>query len=375
MNMEQINMMMQWVVQQGQVSGSGAGKDSDRDSFQDLMAQKKDQASSNSAADSQKPKDPAAPTQEQDAVQQPQEDGQISDDVRQILAAMQMQPFVAQNLAVTPEVQEGAVLTAVPVQTIAAAQTVPTAAAPEVMTSAQPETMAQAAMQTAQPTVTAEQGQSAAEMTPVQPETQQPLVQTAAANAGQQETADTTAGERPMVQAEQTDGKQMDVVEQEQPVFRNVESVPVKVGENTPTVDMHAPDVKEQLADTVQASLKTVGDKVEIQLQPENLGRITIELTQQGGKLGLVIYADNAKSTSLLAQNMGGLSALLEDRTGQNVTIQVQQQEPEQPQYDGHNRQNQQQQQEQQSKPEQSNAEQSSFLGQLRLGLYPTETI
>ena len=88
----------------------------------------------------------------------------------------------------------------------------------------------------------------------------------------------------------------------------------------------------------------------------------------------MVIFADNAKTTSLLAQHAGNLGALLEDRTGQTVHVQVQQQEPEQPQYDGHNQQNRQQ-QEEQSHPKQSKAEQDSFLGQLRLGLYQLDAV
>ena len=75
-------------------------------------------------------------------------------------------------------------------------------------------------------------------------------------------------------------------------------------------------------------------------LKPEHLGQITIELTQHGDKLGVVIYAENSKTVSLLAQHAGSLGVLMEDRTGQNVNIQVQQQEQQQqPQYDGHNQQ------------------------------------
>ena len=44
MNMEQINMMAQMVMQQGQLSGASSGKDSDS-SFQDMMNQKQDVAS------------------------------------------------------------------------------------------------------------------------------------------------------------------------------------------------------------------------------------------------------------------------------------------------------------------------------------------
>ena len=113
---------------------------------------------------------------------------------------------------------------------------------------------------------------------------------------------------------------------------------------------------------------------MEVQLEPANLGRITIEMVQHDGKLGLVIYAESAKTTSLLAQHAGNLGALLEDRSGQVVQIQVQQQEQQpQPQYDGHNQQNQQQEQEQH--PQQSKAEQDSFLGQLRLGLTQLEAL
>ena len=130
--------------------------------------------------------------------------------------------------------------------------------------------------------------------------------------------------------------------------------------------------MEKQLADTIEANLKTAGDKVEVQLEPENLGRITIEMVQHEGKLGLVIYAENTKTTSLLAQHAGNLCALLEDRSGQIVQVQVQQQE-QQPQYDGHNQQE--QQQEQQQHPQQSKAEQDSFLGQLRLGLTQLESL
>ena len=202
---------------------------------------------------------------------------------------------------------------------------------------------------------------------------QQQGLQDAASHTEQQPTADTAAGQK-LVEANQQDDQPVVMMQQEQPLFRDVETVPVKVGEATPTVDVNAPDMEKQLADTIKANLSTVGDKVRIQLQPENLGHITIELAQHGSKLGLVIYADSAKTTSLLAQHAGNLGALLEDRTGQTVHIQVQQQEPEQPQYDGHNQQNRQQ-QEQQSHPQQSKAEQDSFLGQLRLGLYQLDTI
>lgn len=375
MNMEQINMMMQLMMQRGQVSGSGAGKDSNGDSFQDMMSQKQEAVSSNKT-NSNNQQTQSKPTQN-DKVQQteqtPQENvTEVSDDVRQALTAMLFQPYVVQDVAVQQPAQENVdnmVVSAMPTVDAAVTQTVQTAVA------------AETTVPTAQPTVqvpqqmAAEQAQPTSEVVVPQEGVQQQGLQDAASHTKQQPTADTAAGQK-LVEANQQEQDDQPVVmtQQEQPLFRDVETVPVKVGEATPTVDVNAPDMEKQLADTIKANLSTVGDKVRIQLQPENLGHITIELAQHGSKLGLVIYADSAKTTSLLAQHAGNLGALLEDRTGQTVHIQVQQQEPEQPQYDGHNQQNRQQ-QEQQSHPQQSKAEQDSFLGQLRLGLYQLDTI
>ena len=371
MNMEQINMMMQLMMQRGQVSGSGAGKDPNGDSFQDMMSQKQEAVSPNKT-NSNNQQTQSKPTQN-DKVQQteqtPQENvAEVSDDVRQALTAMLFQPYVVQDVAMQQPAQENVDNMVDAVVT----QTVQTAVAAET-------TVPVLQQETAQPTVqvpqqmAAEQAQPTSEVVVPQEGVQQQGLQDAASHTEQQPTADTAAGQK-LVEANQQDDQPVVMTQQEQPLFRDVETVPVKVGEATPTVDVNAPDMEKQLADTIKANLSTVGDKVRIQLQPENLGHITIELAQHGSKLGLVIYADSAKTTSLLAQHAGNLGALLEDRTGQTVHIQVQQQEPEQPQYDGHNQQNRQQ-QEQQSHPQQSKAEQDSFLGQLRLGLYQLDTI
>lgn len=377
MNMEQINMMMQLMMQQGQVSGSGAGKDSDGDSFQDMMSQKQDAVSSNkpSSNDQQTQSKPAQNDKVQQTEQQtPQENvPEVSDDVRQAMAALLLQPYVVQDVAVQQTAQENVdMVSAMPVVDVAATQTVQTAVAGETMAPAVQQEAVQPTVQVPQQTAP-EQMQIEPEITVPQENMQQQGMQNASAQTEQQSTGETATGQK-MVEVDQPDDQPVVVTKQEQPLFRDVETVPVKVGDTTPTVDVNAPDMEKQLADTIQAKLNTVGDKVQIQLQPENLGHITIELVQHGGKMGLVIFADNAKTTSLLAQHAGNLGALLEDRTGQTVHIQVQQQEPEQPQYDGHNQQNRKQ-QEQQSHPQQSKAEQDSFLGQLRLGLYQLDAI
>lgn len=381
MNMEQINMMVQMVMQQGQASGASSGKDSDS-SFQDMMNQKQDVASSTQKEPSKQQPTNSEATQEE-PVQQPGEAvdtgaSEVSDEVRQLLAAMifqqyvpqeniEAQPVAVETVAAVP-MAEAAVQQASAQELVATVQTTPEAAVPQTE-------VAGATVQTAQQVVPGQE-QSAEPTAVLQQDNVQPqVVQEAQTqqnsqqqSTGEENTAMDTAG------AKKTEEPSVSVAQQEQPLFGEVETVPVKVGETTPKINTEAPDMEKQLADTIEANLKTAGDKVEVQLEPENLGRITIEMVQHEGKLGLVIYAESTKTTSLLAQHAGNLCALLEDRSGQIVQVQVQQQEQQpQPQYDGHNQQN--QQQEQQQHPQQSKAEQDSFLGQLRLGLTQLESL
>ena len=303
---------------------------------------------------------------------------EVSDEVRQLLAAMIFQQYVPQeNIEAQPVAVE--TVAAVPMaeaaaqqasvqELVATVQTTPEAAIPQTE-------VAGATVQTAQQVVPGQE-QSAEPTAVLQQDNVQPqVVQEAQTqqnpqqqSTGEENTAMDTAG------AKKTEEPSVSVAQQEQPLFGEVETVPVKVGETTPKINTEAPDMEKQLADTIEANLKNAGDKEEVQLEPENLGRITIEMVQHEGKLGLVIYAESTKTTSLLAQHAGNLCALLEDRSGQIVQVQVQQQEQQpQPQYDGHNQQE--QQQEQQQHPQQSKAEQDSFLGQLRLGLTQLESL
>ncbi len=169
------------------------------------------------------------------------------------------------------------------------------------------------------------------------------------------------ASEKP--EAEQTNTE----VEVQTPLFKNIESTPVKVGENTPVLDTKSPNMEQELKDIVTYNLKQSGDKVEIQLNPGNLGKITIELVQKDGSMSVVMTAENSKTLSLLAQHAGGLETIMQERLAQPVQVYVEQQQPQQ-QFDDSQRQNQQQQQQQNKQP--GKDEQQNFIDQLRLGLY-----
>ena len=66
----------------------------------------------------------------------------------------------------------------------------------------------------------------------------------------------------------------------QEPVFQEVETAPVKVGETYEPVDTQEPDMEAKLADTIRTAVQSGAEKVEIRLMPENLGRLTIEMTR-----------------------------------------------------------------------------------------------
>lgn len=366
---DQMMMLVQTAMQQSRPSSStGSKKDANDSSFRDMLAQKQQnnstQQSSSSRGDAVKTENGQQATGQQTGNQQNPAgvDAETQQNAQMLAAAAMLAQMVLpqteqavivpQGVEQTVAVQTAEVVQAAPVETVAAVPVV-------------------------------QQAEVEAEMPQIMPQTQQPqqTVEAAVQNAPQQQVVvqEETAQQTPMQQdnAQQNveqpkmtdDQPEVVMTKAETPLFRDVEAVPVKVGENTPVVDTEAPDMEAKLADTVaKAELKQVGDKIEIQLEPHNLGRITIEMTQKDGQMGLMIHTENAKTANLLSQHSQGLAVLVENRTNQPVQIYVQQEQPQQPQYDGHNGQ-QPQEQQQQNRQHQDKDEQDSFLGQLRLGL------
>lgn len=164
-----------------------------------------------------------------------------------------------------------------------------------------------------------------------------------------------------------------------QPVFSQVESIPVKVsdvpaGENSG----ETPTVETQVFQGVEDAVKQGDSKVTLQLTPEHLGSVTVELTRgTNGALHVVLTAERMQTQNLLEKHMSGLQSLLANNTQEPVEIQVQRQQESQA-YDSHNYDGssgngkngyQQQEQNQQQRQQQGN----DFLQQLRLGLIPLE--
>lgn len=162
-----------------------------------------------------------------------------------------------------------------------------------------------------------------------------------------------------------------------QPVFRDVESAPIKVGEAPATEDTKpVDDLDSQMGPQLIQALEQGESRVELQLTPESLGSVKVEIVHsQDGTLHVALTAQNPQTRGLLEKHAEGLQAMLSARTQDQVRVQVQHQEESQRQdnnpYDGHNGQNhpQREQQHRQHTPESS----QDFLDQLRLGLIRTD--
>lgn len=152
-----------------------------------------------------------------------------------------------------------------------------------------------------------------------------------------------------------------------QPLFRDVETVPVKVGE-APAADTTQPDLDAQLAKQIGTTLEDGAQQVKIQLTPESLGTLTIDLTRtQDGALQVVLHTTTEKAANLLSQHAENLGALLQNNVQNTVQVEVQRQEQNQQFQQQSQQQNQQHGQGRQHNPRQQSGE--DFLQQLRLGL------
>lgn len=162
-----------------------------------------------------------------------------------------------------------------------------------------------------------------------------------------------------------------------QSVFRDIKAVPVKVGEvyqAEPTVE-NGVELKD-LGDTLTQAIDRGENRLELQLQPAELGRIRVEMRwSDEGALHVVLHAESTRTQNLLEKDMASLQTLLGRETQQEVKVELprEQEAPRQSFDDG--RQNGGQQHHQQEQRQSSRHSGQDFLHQLRLGLIPAEEV
>lgn len=180
---------------------------------------------------------------------------------------------------------------------------------------------------------------------------------------------------KPQEKDEDVQVELIDVEQGPQQVFHDVKAAPIKVGE---APEMEQPqNVAQQIDAGLAQALQKGESLVRIQLNPENLGEVTVEISQSAqGVLKVALTASSADTRELLQRHAGSLQGMLSSRTEQSVEVSVQrQQESQQNQnqqhsYDGHNG-HAQDGQERRQRREQSNPQ--DFMQQLRLGLIPDD--
>lgn len=153
-----------------------------------------------------------------------------------------------------------------------------------------------------------------------------------------------------------------------------MEAAPVKVGETSrPMESQETGDVEKQIMEPLAKALERGDSKVEIQLTPENLGTVKVELTRHAdGSLQVVLQAENPHTQSLLDRHAADLQGALHQQNQEPVKVVVQHQEESQHNenyQDENGRQGHQQEQRRQEQKRDSR----DFMHQLRLGLTPVE--
>lgn len=185
------------------------------------------------------------------------------------------------------------------------------------------------------------------------------------------------------VQPQETDDDgQVELLDAQQAprqLFRDVEAAPVKVGETYDAQQTQEPDVARQIDAQLAQALQKGESVVRIQLTPERLGTVTVEISQNaGGIMHVALSAHSAETRGLLERHAGDLQGMLSSR-GQEVQVDVQrQQESQQNQnqqhqqnYDGRNGHAQDGQERRRQHREHTSTQ--DFMQQLRLGLIPVE--
>ncbi|OUP10565.1 flagellar hook-length control protein FliK [Anaeromassilibacillus sp. An200] len=160
----------------------------------------------------------------------------------------------------------------------------------------------------------------------------------------------------------------------QQPFFSDTENMPVKVG-NGDTIDTQQPDFDAKLTQNVEKALSQGEQRVEIRLNPENLGSVVVEMTRsQDGSLHVVLHTETESAARLLSEHSSTLGLMLQNNNQGEVRVEVRQPQQENQQWqhpDQDDGQNHGGQQREQQEHRQSTED---FLQQLRLGLFSVET-
>ena len=148
-----------------------------------------------------------------------------------------------------------------------------------------------------------------------------------------------------------------------------------KVGD---AVDLSEAKGTEALAEKIlMRSIGKDNNVFEMQLKPQELGSIKIKLVFEHGKVNVAMFCENQKAAELLSANSAKLSEIIENRTGDQTNVHVQQKEENLFRDDGQKENNRQNAQEQKKEnhDDKNDGELLDFVQQMRLGLAGVQSI
>ncbi len=124
--------------------------------------------------------------------------------------------------------------------------------------------------------------------------------------------------------------------------------------------------VNVQVADAIKTNLSEGKKEFEIQLMPENLGKISVKLVLENGALSVEMKAVNPKTQSLLAENSAEIKSILENASQKVVDVPQQQTPQDYVQQQSKNQQQQNQQQQQKGNQEKNDTSTIDFISMMQ---------
>ncbi|MGB5824011.1 MAG: flagellar hook-length control protein FliK [Proteocatella sp.] len=176
--------------------------------------------------------------------------------------------------------------------------------------------------------------------------------------------------EKPAIKPEaDTETVQIDQNLKHPEIAKTAETIKIKVGDLQET--RPAQFIKEV---SQKIYISNAGDnEYEIQLEPEQLGKIKVKISFEQGQTNISLICTNSKTLNLLSENISSLSQLIQDNTKTEVTVNTQ----EENDYvnDGQRQNEKQQQQEQRNRQNGKEDQNPEFIDQMKLGLWEIEKL
>ena len=106
---------------------------------------------------------------------------------------------------------------------------------------------------------------------------------------------------------------------------QNVQAGPVFENVQTANFSDTAENLRTQVQDTVLTMMKSGAKRLEVSLNPVELGQMAVVLTMKNGEINAVIQADKAESASLINQQLDTIRQELENQgfKVENIDVEV----------------------------------------------------